>query len=116
MTSRRMKAVRVLAALGENAVVDRLLGKPDRADRGLRVLAIDGGGMKGLVVCVLLRELERRTGRRYARPRTGRAGPLAEPGNASLVLTMATVAGVEKTVTLAELLPLAFEQAHMAKG
>lgn len=92
MTSRRMKAVRVLAALGENAVVDRLLGKPDRADRGLRVLAIDGGGMKGLVVCVLLRELERRTGRRYARPRTGRAGPLAEPGNASLVLTMATVA------------------------
>ena len=28
---------------------------------------------------------------------------------------MATVAGVEKTVTLAELLPLAFEQAHMAK-
>ena len=77
MTSRRMKAVRALAALGENAIVDRLLGKPDRADRGLRVLAIDGGGMKGLVVCVLLRELERRTGRRYAPPRTGRAGPLA---------------------------------------
>ncbi|WP_281708172.1 cytidine deaminase [Phaeobacter italicus] len=40
---------------------------------------------------------------------------LAEFGGATVPVTMATVAGVEKTVTLAELLPLAFEQAHMAK-
>ena len=40
---------------------------------------------------------------------------LAEFGAADVRVTMATVAGVEKTVTLAELLPLAFEQAHMAK-
>ena len=40
---------------------------------------------------------------------------LAEFGGAKVPVTMATVAGVEKTVTLAELLPLAFEQAHMAK-
>ena len=40
---------------------------------------------------------------------------LAEFGGAMVPVTMATVAGVEKTVTLAELLPLAFEQAHMAK-
>ena len=41
---------------------------------------------------------------------------LAEFGVADVRVTMATVAGVETTVTLAELLPLAFEQAHMAKG
>lgn len=40
---------------------------------------------------------------------------LAEFGGADVPVTMATVAGVEKTVTLAELLPLAFDQSHMAK-
>lgn len=40
---------------------------------------------------------------------------LAEFGGAAVPVTMATVAGVEKTVTLAELLPLAFDQNHMAK-
>ncbi|MEQ8895853.1 MAG: cytidine deaminase [Roseovarius sp.] len=40
---------------------------------------------------------------------------LAEFGKAGVPVTLATVAGVEKTVTLAELLPLAFEQSHMAK-
>ncbi|KZY35611.1 cytidine deaminase, partial [Roseovarius sp. HI0049] len=36
---------------------------------------------------------------------------LAEFGKAGVPVTLATVGGVEKTVTLAELLPLAFEQA-----
>ena len=40
---------------------------------------------------------------------------LAEFGAADVRVTMATVAGVEKTVTLAELLPLAFDQSHMEK-
>ena len=40
---------------------------------------------------------------------------LAEFGGAEVPVTLATVAGVEKTVTLAELLPLAFDQSHMEK-
>lgn len=39
---------------------------------------------------------------------------LAEFGGAGVPVTMATVAGAHKTATLGELLPLAFDTAHMA--
>ena len=45
--------------------VRRRLGDlPPPLGRGPRVLALDGGGMRGVVTLVLLQELERRTGRR----------------------------------------------------
>eukprot|EP00892_Ulva_mutabilis_P003179 jgi/Ulvmu1/12862/UM098_0047.1 len=58
----RAAAVRVLAVLGQNDKVDRAVGKRPLRGRGLRVLVLDGGGMKGMAEVTLLRELERRTG------------------------------------------------------
>lgn len=54
--------MRVLAVLGQNEKVDKAVGKRGVRGRGLRVLALDGGGMKGMAEVTLLRELERRTG------------------------------------------------------
>lgn len=52
----------MLAVLGQNDTVDRAVGKRPVQGRGLRVLALDGGGMKGMTEVTMLRELERRTG------------------------------------------------------
>ena len=63
----RAGAVRVLAILGDNAAVQRALGRPGpstRGARGVRILSMDGGGMKGLAAVRMLRELEARSGRR----------------------------------------------------
>ncbi|EFN59236.1 hypothetical protein CHLNCDRAFT_138222 [Chlorella variabilis] len=57
-------ALRVLAILGENELVRAAVGKPPIQGRGLRILSLDGGGMKGLATVRLLRELERHTGKR----------------------------------------------------
>lgn len=62
-------ARRVLAVLGANAALElaqRGLGCGERAEgggRGLRVLSIDGGGVKGIVAIRVLAALERRLGR-----------------------------------------------------
>lgn len=58
----RAAAVRVLAVLGQNDKVDKAVGKRAVRGRGLRILALDGGGMKGMTEVTMLRELERRTG------------------------------------------------------
>lgn len=60
----RMAALRVLSVLGQNDLVDAANGKPPIRGRGLRVLALDGGGMKGMTEVTLLREIEKRTGKR----------------------------------------------------
>eukprot|EP00198_Chlamydomonas_reinhardtii_P013397 XP_001702734.1 predicted protein [Chlamydomonas reinhardtii] len=48
---------------GENEVVARAVGTPPIRGRGLRVLALDGGGMRGLALVQILRHIEKRTGR-----------------------------------------------------
>lgn len=60
----RAAAVRTLAVLGQNDLVDAAVGRPPIAGRGLRVLALDGGGMKGMAEVRMLRAIEARTGRR----------------------------------------------------
>lgn len=56
-------AVRVLAILGDISGVSRAVGRPLPQGRGLRILSLDGGGMKGMATVRLLRQLELRTGR-----------------------------------------------------
>eukprot|EP00887_Chlorella_sp_A99_P000219 scaffold13.g219.t1 len=60
-------ATRVLALLGENEKVRHAVGRPPIAGRrGVRVLSLDGGGMKGIATVRMLRQLEARTGRHPA--------------------------------------------------
>ncbi|KAG2497865.1 hypothetical protein HYH03_004131 [Edaphochlamys debaryana] len=60
----RLLAIKVLAILGENEQVARAVGVPPIGPRrGLRVLALDGGGMRGLALVTIMRHIERRTGR-----------------------------------------------------
>ncbi|GLI68628.1 hypothetical protein VaNZ11_013106, partial [Volvox africanus] len=59
----RLLAIKVLSILGENEHVRRALGQPAIAGRGVRVLALDGGGMRGLALVQIMRHIERRTGR-----------------------------------------------------
>jgi predicted acylesterase/phospholipase RssA len=56
-------AVRTLAILGDISGVSRAVGRPLPQGRGLRILSMDGGGMKGMATVRLLRQLELRTGR-----------------------------------------------------
>jgi predicted acylesterase/phospholipase RssA len=56
-------AVRALAILGDISGVSRAVGRPLPQGRGLRILSLDGGGMKGMAAVRLLRQLELRTGR-----------------------------------------------------
>jgi hypothetical protein len=42
----RVAATRALAVLGEGEAVRRAVGRPPLAGRGVRVLSMDGGGMK----------------------------------------------------------------------
>ncbi|BDA47659.1 probable calcium-independent phospholipase A2-gamma at C-terminar half [Coccomyxa sp. Obi] len=57
-------ATRALAILGENEEVRRAIGRPPIVGRGVRILSMDGGGMKGIAIIRELRQLEQRTGRR----------------------------------------------------
>ncbi|KXZ56156.1 hypothetical protein GPECTOR_1g133 [Gonium pectorale] len=59
----RLLAIKVLAILGENEVVGRAVGQPPMSGRGVRVLALDGGGMRGLALVQTMRHIERRVGR-----------------------------------------------------
>ena len=62
----RRAATRALALLGYNDVVSAATGrlKCIAPSRGLRILVMDGGGMRGLATLRMLRQLESRTGRR----------------------------------------------------
>ncbi|XP_020257125.1 phospholipase A I [Asparagus officinalis] len=57
-------AARALAIFGENEALRRALrGKPI-GKRGLRILSMDGGGMKGLSTVKMLKQIEQGTGKR----------------------------------------------------
>ncbi|XP_073048092.1 LOW QUALITY PROTEIN: phospholipase A I-like [Primulina eburnea] len=56
-------AARVLAILGENEILRRVTKGRQVPKRGLRILAMDGGGMKGLATVKILREIEKGTGK-----------------------------------------------------
>lgn len=58
-------ASRALRALGDNAALCSALGRPPCRvpSRGLRILAMDGGGMRGLATLRQLEDIENRTGR-----------------------------------------------------
>ncbi|KAL0407272.1 UNVERIFIED_CONTAM: Phospholipase A I [Sesamum latifolium] len=56
-------AARALAILGENEVLRRATRGRKVPKRGLRILAMDGGGMKGLATVKILKEIERNTGK-----------------------------------------------------
>lgn len=62
----RRLALRALAALGQNASVRQCLGLPPSVapGRGLRVLSLDGGGLRGLATVRMLRDIEAAAGRR----------------------------------------------------
>lgn len=55
-------AIRVLAILGDTAAVAKAIRRPLPRGRGLRVLTLDGGGMKGLATVQLLRRIEAAAG------------------------------------------------------
>jgi hypothetical protein len=42
----KIAATRALAVLGENEEVRRAVGRPPLSGRGVRILSMDGGGMK----------------------------------------------------------------------
>lgn len=56
-------AARALAILGENEVVRRAIRGRPVARQGLRILSMDGGGMKGLATVKILKEIEKGTGK-----------------------------------------------------
>ena len=62
----RCAAIRALALLGYNDAVAEATGRPRccAPGRGLRILVMDGGGMRGLATVRQLRQLEARTGKR----------------------------------------------------
>ncbi|KAL9681700.1 hypothetical protein QQ045_013487 [Rhodiola kirilowii] len=57
-------AARALAILGENETLRRAIRGRQVAKQGLRILAMDGGGMKGLATVQMLKEIEKGTGKR----------------------------------------------------
>ncbi|KAK6149781.1 hypothetical protein DH2020_017306 [Rehmannia glutinosa] len=56
-------AVRALAILGENEILRRAIKGRQVPKRGLRILTMDGGGMKGLATVKILKEIEKGTGK-----------------------------------------------------
>lgn len=56
-------AARALAILGENEILRRAIKGRPVARQGLRILSMDGGGMKGLATVKILKELEKGTGK-----------------------------------------------------
>ncbi|KAI4298662.1 hypothetical protein L6164_032195 [Bauhinia variegata] len=57
-------AARALAILGENENLRRAVRGRQVAKQGLRILSMDGGGMKGLATVKILKEIEKGTGKR----------------------------------------------------
>nr|DAD20537.1 TPA_asm: hypothetical protein HUJ06_022000 [Nelumbo nucifera] len=57
-------AARALAILGENEILRRAIRARQIAKQGLRILSMDGGGMKGLATVQILKQIEQGTGRR----------------------------------------------------
>ncbi|XP_042509238.1 phospholipase A I isoform X1 [Macadamia integrifolia] len=57
-------AARALAILGENEILRRAIRGRPIAKQGLRILAMDGGGMKGLATVQMLKQIEQGTGKR----------------------------------------------------
>ncbi|KAG9136942.1 hypothetical protein Leryth_023167 [Lithospermum erythrorhizon] len=56
-------AARALAILGENEILRRAIRGRQVPKQGLRILAMDGGGMKGLATVNILKEIEKGTGK-----------------------------------------------------
>lgn len=52
------------ASLGENENLRRAIRGRPVAKQGLRILSMDGGGMKGLATVQILKEIEKGTGKR----------------------------------------------------
>ncbi|XP_027365229.1 phospholipase A I-like isoform X2 [Abrus precatorius] len=65
-TERRVykAAARALAILGENENLRRAIRGRQVPKQGLRILSMDGGGMKGLATVRMLKEIEKGTGKR----------------------------------------------------
>ncbi|XVF87703.1 hypothetical protein PTKIN_Ptkin18bG0141800 [Pterospermum kingtungense] len=57
-------AARALAILGENENLRRAIKGRKIPKQGLRILSMDGGGMKGLATVQILKEIEKGTGKR----------------------------------------------------
>ncbi|KAG8099844.1 hypothetical protein GUJ93_ZPchr0013g35958 [Zizania palustris] len=57
-------AARALAILGENDNLRRAIRGRPVAKKGLRILSMDGGGMKGLATVQMLKQIEQGTGKR----------------------------------------------------
>ncbi|XAR53777.1 Phospholipase A(1) [Bertholletia excelsa] len=57
-------AARALAIFGENENLRRAIRGRPVSKQGLRILSMDGGGMKGLLTVQILKEIEKRTGAR----------------------------------------------------
>lgn len=57
-------AARALAILGENEHLRRAIKGKAVGKQGLRILSMDGGGMKGLATVQMLRKIEQGTGKR----------------------------------------------------
>ncbi|KAG6641648.1 phospholipase A I-like isoform X1 [Carya illinoinensis] len=57
-------AARALAILGENENLRRSIKGRPVAKQGLRILSMDGGGMKGMATVQILKEIEKGTGKR----------------------------------------------------
>ncbi|GMI93322.1 hypothetical protein like AT1G61850 [Hibiscus trionum] len=57
-------AARALAILGENENLRRAIRGRQIPKQGLRILSMDGGGMKGLATVQMLKEIEKGTGKR----------------------------------------------------
>lgn len=56
-------AARALAILGENESLRRAIRGRPVAKKGLRILSMDGGGMKGLATVQMLKQIEQGTGK-----------------------------------------------------
>nr|XP_018686733.1 PREDICTED: phospholipase A I-like isoform X3 [Musa acuminata subsp. malaccensis] len=57
-------AARALAILGENENLQRAVKRKPVGKQGLRILSMDGGGMKGLATVQMLKQIEQGTGKR----------------------------------------------------
>ena len=54
----KKESIRVWAILGENELVRQATGRPSITGRGIRILALDGGGIRGRATLKLLERIE----------------------------------------------------------